>query len=372
MKLRSILIPFAVAGAVACAIGASSPSGTNLADLPGDAKLYTAEQIAALFTALDSTNAIAALEAILSSNSVLRAELMELHERDCTRNTNNSNNPLVLDPYGEQEAFIHTDDYDNMVVRMGLLENAAHGDCGYEDSYVWPMALRYASEMLSSFGSRYESTEDFCNRFDDVSVWQYYMVYGSIGDYDYGERMDALINLATAVETIGITDSSQIETALNGGLTYDINSSALGSLVENADALMSLAGSADDILSLQSCQCGEGGGCQCDLAGFVTTLQGIVSDLSSAISGLNADYSTLEARITALETEIGNLSPAEVSQRTGLPVESVTTIINDARQDAADAADACAEVEEKVGDLVAVAEAAEDLVESVIEYIGDI
>ena len=352
MNLRKLVLPFALAGAVACAIGASSPSGTTLADLPGDAKLYTAEQIAALFSSLDATNAIEAMQAILSTNAVLRAELMEMHGRDCLRATNSvvADGALVIDPYGEQEAFVWSaDSLDNMLTRMGLLENAAQGDCGYENQYVWPSALWFARSMSDATGTYFESPSEMVGKVASSSDWIYYVTDGdSIGVP--GPSTRALRNLVGAVLGAGITNSAQI------GLSFD--SDAFESVVGRVSALESAVEQIEP--------------CGCDLGQFVATLQDIADNLSTAVSGLNADYSALEARISALETAIGNLSPADVSRSTGLPVETVTSILGDARQDAADAADACAEVEESVEDFVAAAEAVEDLVESVIEYIGDI
>lgn len=354
MNLRKFVLPFALAGAVACAIGASSPSGTTLADLPGDAKLYTAEQIAALFSSLDVTNAIEAMQAILSTNAVLRSELMEMHGRDCLRATNGfvADGALVIDPYGEQEAFVWSaDSLDNMLTRMGLLENAAQGDCGYEDRYVWPSALWFARSMSDAVGTYFEGPSDMVGKVANSSDWINYVTDGdSTGGP--GPSTRALRNLVGAVLDAGITNSAQI------GLSCDCDSDVFESVVGRVSALESAV---EQIKP-----------CGCDLGQFVTALQGIADNLSAAVSDLNADYSALEARISALETEIGNLSPTDVSRSTGLPVETVTSILGDARQDAADAADACAEVEESVEDFVAVAEAVEDFVESVIEYIGDI
>ncbi len=101
---KYVVLPF-FAAAVAVALAAAAvPGGSNLADIPGDTRMYTASDVAALFSALDPESAEDALSRIIAENEVLagalRTNIVAIHEADVARMSIGSEpDPvLVLDP----------------------------------------------------------------------------------------------------------------------------------------------------------------------------------------------------------------------------------------------------------------------------------
>lgn len=357
MKHSTLPVVLSAAAVGICfALGASSsaPEGTALADLPGSARLYTAEQVAALFSSLDATNAIEAMQAILSTNAVLRAELMEMHGRDCLRATNSAvaDGALVIDPYGEQEAFVWSaDSLDNMLVRMGLLENAAQGDCGYGDQYVWPSALWFARSMYDAVDTDFESPSEMVRNVKE-SARRNAIIPDDVYD-DLAAASQNLVSLAGESATL-------LSLAQNPPQGCTCDPASVNSRLAALEARPTCGCNLSDISAVVS-----------DLENALSALQAVAADLSS-VSSSAAD---LESRLSAIESALQSLSPQEVAERTGSPVEVVEETIDRAQQDAAAAADDVTAIADAASEIESFGDAVDDVaeeVDAIVDILGEV
>lgn len=350
-----VVLSTAVVG-ICFALGASSsaPEGTALADLPGSARLYTAEQVAALFSTLDGTNAAAALERILRADEDLYTNLLAVHRRDLAR-TSWTN--LVLDPYDDFEVggygsemepvYVHNVDSGNRVVVLGNLRDAVTG-LGDEE---WAYALQYANDLRNEFNADGFYPVDIAQVVQDSA-----MRISRISDDDYFDLMAAsqdLVSLAGESATL-------LSLAQNPPQGCTCDPASVNSRLAALEARPTCGCNLSDISAVVS-----------DLENALSALQAVAADLSS-VSSSAAD---LESRLSAIESALQSLSPQEVAERTGSPVEVVEETIDRAQQDAAAAADDVTAIADAASEIESFGDAVDDVaeeVDAIVDILGEV
>ena len=247
---KYVVLPF-FAAAVAVALAAAAvPGGSNLADIPGDTKMYTASDVAALFSALDPESAEDALSRIIAENEVLagalRTNIVAIHEADVARDTNFASRPVVLSP-AASDATISYGDLpsvyvgsatlpDARVVVVGDLESAANGD--WENALGaagdFARAIEYDGDFYDPFGCSFEEVRTYFS-------FLYDLLWGGSGVQPW----DTASALRDFVEYAHANPSG-------GGGNFNVSN-----LVDRIDSLE------NTVSGLSPCSCEESQGCSC-------------------------------------------------------------------------------------------------------------
>ncbi len=351
MKHSALPVLLAAAVAGACfAVGASTSTpaaGTPLADIPGSTRMYTAEQVAALFSSLDGTNASAALARILAADAELYSNVVALHERDAVRSSATN---LVLDPGRDEEyapdesrVYVHADYPEQRVVVWGDLVEGAQMDSRIEDD--WAVAFRTGLEMKYEMDERSLIVDEFFNAFDRAD--------------QVSSEIDS--NLPSgAIELLGLNFDGLMLFATNPPTSCHCDAASIESRLTALENRPTCACSLSDLQQLAT-----------DLQTAVTALQGVASDLSSIVTAA----SDLNSRLSALETAVRNLSPSAVAQNAGITVEEATAILDQAADDAAAAADDVSAIADAASEIESFGDAVDDVaeeVDAIVDILGEV
>lgn len=357
---KYVVLPF-FAAAVAVALAAAAvPGGSNLADIPGDTKMYTASDVAALFSALDPESAEDALSRIIAENEVLagalRTNIVAIHEADVARDTNFASRPVVLSP-AASDATISYGDLpsvyvgsatlpDARVVVVGDLESAANGD--WENALGaagdFARAIEYDGDFYDPFGCSFEEVRTYFS-------FLYDLLWGGSGVQPW----DTASALRDFVEYAHANPSG-------GGGNFNVSN-----LVDRIDSLE------NTVSGLSPCSCEESQGCSCG-----DSIASAAAALASAVSAFESAVDDLEARLSAVEEALDGLTPATVTIRGDPPPgktreEAVADAIQDAQENADQARnDDMPALQDALADVIEAAEELGDEIEGVVIDLGDV